>query len=54
MSKETNSEKLFTSPKSLKKSDVKRPVKDNEERMVTTIEDLIEQFVDNFNFLHSK
>jgi hypothetical protein len=54
MSKETNSEKLFTPPKNPQKSDVKRPIKDSEEIMMTTIEDLMEQFVDNFSFLHSK
>jgi hypothetical protein len=54
MFKEANNEKLFTLPESLKKSDVKRHVKDNEERMTTTIEDLTEQFVKKFNFFHSK
>jgi hypothetical protein len=40
MPKKTNNEKLSTPLKSPKKSDVKRPVKDNEERTTTTFEDL--------------
>jgi predicted transcriptional regulator len=54
MSKETNSEELFILPKSFQKSDVKRHVKDNDERMTTTIEDLTKQFVKKFNFFQSK
>jgi predicted transcriptional regulator len=54
MSKEINNEELFTLLESLQKSDVKRHVKDNEERMMTTIKDLIEQFVKKINFFHSK
>jgi hypothetical protein len=33
---------------------VKRPTRDSEERTIITIEDLIEQFADNFNLFHSK
>jgi hypothetical protein len=40
--------------KSPQKSDVKRSTKNSEERMMSTIEDLTEQIVDNFNLLHSK
>jgi hypothetical protein len=54
MSKETNNEKLFIRPKSLQKSDVERPISDNEKRMTIAIEDLIKQFANNFSLLHSK
>jgi hypothetical protein len=33
---------------------VERPTRDSEERTTITIEDLIEQFANNFNLLHSK
>jgi hypothetical protein len=37
MSKETNSEKLFTPPKSPKKSDVNRHARDSENNMTTML-----------------
>lgn len=54
MFKQTNNEELFTSPKSPQKNDVKKPTKDSEEKMMTIIKDLMEQFANNFNLLHSK
>jgi hypothetical protein len=54
MFEKINKEELITSPESPQKSDVERSVKDNEERMTTIIEDLMEQFANNFNLLHSK
>jgi hypothetical protein len=51
---ETNREELIIPPKSPKKSDVERHVKDSEKRTTTIIKNLIEQFVNNFNHLHSK
>ncbi len=62
MSKETNSEKFFTSLESPRKNDVNRHAKDSEDNITTmsrcrhssTIKDLIKQFVNNFNLLASK
>jgi hypothetical protein len=62
MSKETNTEKFFTLPKSLQKSDVNRHVRDSEDNITTlsrcrhssVIENLMEEFVDNFSLLASK
>jgi len=42
MFEEINREELVTSPESLQKSDVERSDRDNEERMTTTIENLME------------
>lgn len=54
MFKEINKEELVTSPESPQKSDVERFVRDSEEKTTTAIEDLMEQFINNFNLLHSK
>ncbi len=62
MSKETNTEKFFTQPKSPKKSDVNRHARDSEDNKTTlsrckhlnVIKELIEQFVKNFSILASK
>lgn len=52
MFKETNNEELFIPPESPKKM-MKRPIRDNEKRMMTAFKDLTKQFVNNFS-LHSK
>jgi hypothetical protein len=62
MSKETNNEKCFTLPKSLQKSDVNRHVRDSEDNITTlsgcthssVIENLMEEFAENFSLLASK
>ncbi len=51
---ETSKEELVIPPKSPKKSDVERLARDSEIRTTTTIENLVEQFVNNFSLLHSK
>jgi len=62
MSKETNIKKFFTRPKSPQKSDVNRHVKNSEDSITTllgckhssAIEELTEQFTNNFNLLASE
>jgi hypothetical protein len=54
MGEETKSEKLFTLPKSIQRSDVKRLARDSEERTMTVIKYMTKQFVDNFSLLRSK
>ncbi len=62
MFEETNSEKLFTPAKSFQKSDVNRHAKNTEDNMTTmlgcrhlnVIDDLTNQFANNFSLLTSK
>ncbi len=59
---ETNTKEFFIPPKSLQKSDVNRHVKNSEDNKTTLLgckdssimEELIEQFTDNFKLLASK
>ncbi len=62
MLEKTNNEEFFILPKSFQKNDMNRCAKDSENNIITmsgckhssSIENLMEQFVDNFTFLVSK
>jgi len=62
MSRETNIERFFTPPRSPQKSDVNWHIKDSEDnktillgcKHLSTMEELMEHFVDNFSLHASK